>query len=346
MLNNFSSHRTQETPRIPMAKTTKIIRRSIYIFLQNYQHFTTTVAVLAIPFAASILLSQALVPSSSSLLPLIHNRLKTLFEAAGFPPSSEFFSILSLKLSQTISSSIFTLPFSLTFLLLAKASIIQVLRQHKPTFPPSFSSLFSAFSPLFHTYICNSFLILSANATVFSLLLIAFNFLEGSGFSSPNCILFLSAAGAVLYSIVLANALIISNLALIISGMESCGGYLAILKACVLIRGRTSVALSLALPANLVLAGIEALFQYRIVRAYRLGGVASHSMAFEGMFIAYLYSISVVLDTVISCMFYKSCKIGSWIEQEDGISYYSNQTHTAGEDKEGYVNLKNCEENV
>lgn len=106
------------------------------------------------------------------------------------------------------------------------------------------------------------------------------------------------------------------------------------------------MALSLALPANLVLAGIEALFQYRIVRAYRLGGMARPSMAFEGMFIAYLYSISVVLDTVISCMFYKSCKIGSWIEQEDGVSDYSYQIDMAEEDKEGYVNLKNCEEIV
>ncbi|KAH7550713.1 hypothetical protein ACOSQ2_024080 [Xanthoceras sorbifolium] len=333
----------QDCPRIPMEKTTKIIRRSIYTFLQYYQYFTTTAAVLAIPFSLSILLSQAILPSSSSLLPFVYNRLRTLFHAAGFPPSSEFFNILSLKLSQTISSSIFTLPFTLTFLLVAKASIIQALKNQRPTSLPSFSSFLSLFSPLMLTYICNSFLILSANATVFSLLFFAFNFLEGSGFSSPNCLLFLSAAGAVLYSIVLANALIISNLALVLSGMERSGGYLAILKACVLIRGKTSTALSLALPVNLVMAGIEALFQYRILRDYRLGEKSMASMAVEGMLISYLYSISVVLDTVVTCMFYKSCKAegGSWIEQEYKYSY---QVEIAEEYTGDYQSLKNSEE--
>jgi hypothetical protein len=78
--------------------------------------------------------------------------------------------------------------------------------------------------------------------------------------------LFLSAA-AVVYSIILANVIIICNLALVISGMERFGGYLAILKACVMIRGRASTALSPTLAVNIALAGVEALFQYRIVRA-------------------------------------------------------------------------------
>ncbi|KAK3225760.1 hypothetical protein Dsin_005622 [Dipteronia sinensis] len=278
---------------IPMEKPTKIMRKSIYTFLKNYEYFTTTAAVVVFPFSVSVLLSQAILPSSW----WIYNRVRTLFHAAGFPQSSELFNILSLKLSETISCTIFTLPFTLTFLLVAKASIIQALKKQKPCF----SSILSLFNPLLFTYICNSFLILSANATVFSLLFFAFNFLEGSGFSS----LFLSAAGAVVYSIVVANALIICNLALVLSGMERCGGYMAILKACLLLRGKTSTALSLGLPLNLAMAAIEALFQYRIVRHYRLGMA---SMAFEGMFISYLYSISLLLDTVVTCMLYKSCK--------------------------------------
>ncbi|KAJ0104912.1 hypothetical protein Patl1_18808 [Pistacia atlantica] len=318
-----------------MEKTTTIIRTSVYTFLQNYQYFTTTVAFLAFPFSASILVSQVFL--TSSLLPSLYNRLKTLFQAAGFPPSSEFFTILSLKLSQTISSSIFTLPFTLTFLLVAKASIIQALKQHHHKV-----SSFSLFNPLFFTHICNSFLILSANATVFAVLFFAFNFLEGTRFSSsPNWLLFLSATGAVLYSIVLANALIICNLALVISGMEKTTGYMAILKACVLIRGRTSTALSLALPVNLLLAGIEALFQYRILRVYHHGRIPDLAMGSEGVLIAYLYSISVVLDTVVSCIFYKSCKTSCLIEQEGRYSY---QIEIAEGETSDYVSVKNCEE--
>ncbi|XP_025012325.1 uncharacterized protein LOC8263390 isoform X2 [Ricinus communis] len=302
--------------RIPMARTGKIIRRSIHTFLQNYQYFTS-----------------------------VHSRLQALFRAAGFPLSSEFFTILSLKLSQTISSSVFALPFTLTFLLFAKASVIQALNKSKPTLSsPSFSCIICIFNPLLLTYIFNTFLIISANATAFCLLFLSFNFLEGFGFSSPNSCLLLSAAGAVLYSIILANALITCNLALVLSGGEKSGGFMAFLKACVMIRGRTSTALSLALPASISLAGIEALFQYRIVRPYNhRGQTASSLMVMEGMLIAYLYSVFIVLDTVATCIFLESCNRNSCIDQEEGRFAY--RIEILEEDYQGgYVSSKATQE--
>ncbi|KAK7388911.1 hypothetical protein VNO78_23738 [Psophocarpus tetragonolobus] len=301
-----------------MEVSCKILRRSTHSFLQNYHYFTSTAAFLAFPFSASILLSQALVPSPSSLLPQIYSRLRTLFDAAGFPSSSQLFSILNLKVSQTITSSIFTLPFTLTFLLIAKASVIQALNHHKPTLPPSFKSVLVLYKPLLHTYFCNCFLILSANATSFGLLFLAFSFFERLGYSSPSgLILFMSVAGAVLFSVILANALVICNMALALSGMERHGGYLAILKACLLLRGRTSMALFLALPVNVTLAAIEALFQFRVVRPYHIAGITRPCVALEGIFIAYLYSIFIILDTIVSCMFYKSLEAITWIGHED-----------------------------
>lgn len=83
---------------------------------------------------------------------------------------------------------------------------------------------------------------------------------------------------------------------------------MAILKSCVLIRGRTATALSLAVPVNLALAAVEALFQYRIVNAYYQEKTELFTLALEGMFIAYIYSLLIVLDTIASCVFYKSCK--------------------------------------
>lgn len=173
--------------------------------------------------------------------------------------------------------------------------------------------------PILNTYVFNSFLIISANASAFCLLFLAFGFVEGLGFSpSPSFLLCLSASGVVLFSVILANVLVICNLALAVSGMEGHGGYLTILKACVLIRGRTSMALFLALPVNVALAAIEALFQFRVVRAYHHDGKTGPFMALEGIFIAYLYSIFIVLDTIISFMFYKSCMIESWMVDREG----------------------------
>ena len=92
-----------------------------------------------------------------------------------------------------------------------------------------------------------------------------------------------------------------SNLGLVIAGMEMFGngggGYLATLRAFVLIRGRTSTALSLALPMNLTMAAIEALFQYRIVRSlsyYSSGSSRMGMVMVEAVLIFYLYSILVL----------------------------------------------------
>lgn len=305
-----------------METSYKIIRSSIFIFLSNYHYFTIS-AILALPFSASVLLSQALVPSSSLLSP-IQIRLQRLLNAAGLPQSSEFFDILSLKLSQTITSMILVLPFTFSFLLIAKASIIKALSQQKPSPPLKISSCIPILKPIFSTQVWTSLLILSANATSFSFLSIAFNCLDVYKLlSSSTSVVLFSAAAAILYSIILANAFVISNLAFVLSGMEAKGGYVSILKACVLIKGRNSKAISLALPLNMALAAIEALFLYRGAVVFSSNGFPTFSMTLEWIVIAYLYSIFIVLDTIISCMFFKSCKTAFWVEHQEHRYSYS-----------------------
>ncbi|KAJ6293870.1 hypothetical protein OIU76_022023 [Salix suchowensis] len=212
------------------------------------------------------------------------------------------------------------------------SSVIRALNNNHRK-PPSFYSIFSIFNPLLLTYMCNSLLILSANATAFSLLFLTYSlFLENIGFGLR---LFLSAAGAVVYSIILAHTIIVCNLALVLSGEERVGGYMAILKACVMIRGRASTALSLTLAANIAMAGVEALFQHRIVRAYRHRGETPGSLLIisEGTLIIYVYSILAVLDTIISCIFFKSCKATCCRidDQEQGkCAYRINENENGG----------------
>ncbi|XP_059303641.1 uncharacterized protein LOC132055708 [Lycium ferocissimum] len=289
---------------VPMQRTTKIIRKSIFIFLQNYQFFTITAAFFAIPFATSTLLLQSYIPSSS-FYPVIYERLHLIFDASGFPSSSEFFTLLNSKISQTIAISFLAYPFTISFFLFSKSLVIESLNYSKPTQKTTFPSYFH----LLLTQLCNSLLIISANATCFTLLFFSFNVVDYFfGLSNPRLVLLLSATGAVICSIILANTLIICNLALVTSGCEKIGGYMAILKSCVLIRGRTATALSLAVPLNLALAAVEALFQYRIVTAYYQEKTELFWLALEGTFIAYMYSVLLVLDTIASCVFYKSCR--------------------------------------
>lgn len=124
--------------------------------------------------------------------------------------------------------------------------------------------------------------------------------------------LLVSAMGAVVYSITLANGMVLCTMALAYSGVEGRGGFKAIICAYNTIKNKTSIALALAIPTNLGLAAIEALFHFRILSlAYQEENDSSKQLwllSLEGVLIAYLYSIILVLDVIVSCFFYQSCK--------------------------------------
>ncbi|KAK4804444.1 hypothetical protein SAY86_004261 [Trapa natans] len=285
-----------------VARPSRILRKSIHVFLQHYHYFTLTSALIAFPFSVSFLLSQDFVLSSpsSSILSSLYTHFSSLFRAAKFPLSgpSGLFSIANLKLSQTLSSSFLTLPFTLTFLLFAKASVIQSLGGTR-------ASLASTYLLILQTYVCTWLILLSVNATAFFLMFFAFCGIKN--FSSSWCTLIVSAASAVLYSVILANAIIICNLGLVLSGVERISGPLAIVKVILMIRERASTALSLAVPVNIALAATEALFHFRVSMTFHMTDNPSFLLILEGLFIAYMYSVLLVLETTVNLMFLKSC---------------------------------------
>ncbi|CAN0870995.1 hypothetical protein LINGRAHAP2_LOCUS9718 [Linum grandiflorum] len=325
-----------------------ILRTSIHTFLKHFQFFTSAPVLLAFPFAASVLLSQTAAPAAAATGTLF-SRLQSLSQAAGFPPSSQFLTILNLKLSQTIASLIFTVPFSLTFLLFAKSSVFSFLKNR--ALPRE--SVSSIFWPLLLTHVTNSFVLLSANASAFCLIIIAFNVLEPLSISSsPVFLLLVSALGAVVYSVILANAVVICNLATVVTGMERRGGYMAVLKAAVMIRRRASTALSLALPVNVAMAGIEALFQYRVIGGWYynnwvVGETETASdwynsgrfvvMGLEAALICLMYSVFVVLDAIVGSFLYKSIRdeiVGEGLGMEIGYYYAKWKVDDDDEDEE------------
>ncbi|KAJ0980220.1 hypothetical protein J5N97_008475 [Dioscorea zingiberensis] len=301
-----------------MEKATMIIRRSVNTFLYSYHTFSSIAALLVLPVSVSILLSQALISSSSSssssplLLLTITSRIQSLFDAAGFPSSSLLFSFLNTKLSETSFSFVFAFPSSITFLVLAKASVVLTIFEfprHKVA-PPPLSSLLRIYRPVLGTFLLSSLIFISINAAIFSLLFLAFSLVNFLGFSSNNSVFGLSAFGAILYSVILAFTIVICNLAIIVSAVENSSCFLSVLKACMIIRGRISTALILALFSNLMMAAVEALFQYRVIRPYHLNRKFNLALVGEGFSIIYMHSILIVLDVILTCMFYKSCKSG------------------------------------
>jgi hypothetical protein len=304
------------------ATTTRVMRAAVSAFFAGYHRFTSVAALLALPFSAAVLASEAMAPSSGALR-AVAARLRSVFAAAGFPPSP-FFALLEAKLSQTVFTFAATLPFALTFLLLAKACVAAMLRlrdddasESPPprrrrvavaALPPC-AAVARAYPAVVATHLLNAFLMLSANAAVFSLLLLAFGAADLLGLTSHVWTLALSAAGAIVYSLVVGVATVVCNLAIVVAATEpGCAGHAAVLRACVAIRGRVSTALALALPTNLGMAAAEALFGLRVVAQRRRDGRLAPGVAGEAFSIAYIHAICVVLEIIVTCMFYRSCK--------------------------------------
>ncbi|CAK9162951.1 unnamed protein product [Ilex paraguariensis] len=308
----------EETAYFHEQKTVKMMRSSIYTFLQHYQFFTTIPLLLILPFSASILLSQALSASSSLLLLTIPACFNSL-QATEFSPTSKFVTLFNMNFSQTVFSSIFSLPFALTSLVIAKGLIIQALIYHKSSFPLPFNSFRPIYKPLLVTQLCNSVFTIIVSATAFSIFLAALYFLEPSRFPLNNPLALL-VARLIFYSI-LANAGVVCNLALIITEMENCVWYTALRRALLLSWSRSSMTLSVKLPINLGILAIEVLFRYRVIRVYHLLGKIGPPLALEGLLIAYLYSLLIVLDTIASCLFFKSCK-SNFPTDQAGRYYY------------------------
>ncbi|KAL8141907.1 hypothetical protein V2J09_014939 [Rumex salicifolius] len=263
-----------------------IMRTSIHTFLTHFHRFTSTPTLFALPFSLSLLLLR---PSAASST--VHHRLHAILLAAGIPLNSPISQFFLFKLSQTLSSSLSSLPFTLSFLLLSKSATIQSLRHRQP--------YTAAFPALLLTQICNLFILLAANSACLSLLCLA----TAAIGTLPT---WAYAAGAVFYSVVVANAVVVCNLALISSGWEGIGGFTAIVRAFILIRGkRTLTALALALPASLAMAGTEAMFRYRIFSG---GERWIWGLAAEMVLIAFMYSVLIVGDTIVGCLFYQNCK--------------------------------------
>jgi hypothetical protein len=318
----------------------KMIRTALHAFFRHYHPASSAASLLALPFSAAALLSRShpalLAPSH-----LLSRRLRRVLVAAGFPPASQLLFLLSHRLSQRACAFLAAMPFSLSFLLLAKACAVHCCCS--PSAPPhgqrrrkdtsaAAAVLRSSYPAMAWTQVVNCLALLLANAAVFAALLAAFNAAEalhllGAGGAPPHgsrptsgpsldsgsgsrAVLALSAAGVIVYSVALANASAVCNLATVVAAAEGRGGAHAMLKALLMLlrAGDAATAVAASLPASLAAAAVEALFQLRVMRPYTATGKVTAGMLCEGLLVAYIHAMICVLDTVVTSMVYQSCK--------------------------------------
>jgi hypothetical protein len=315
-----------------MGSAGKIVRTALHAFFRHYHPASSAASLLALPFSAAALLSRthpALLAPSHAL----SRRLRRVLVAAGFPPASQLLFLLSHRLSQRACAFLSTLPFSLSFLLLAKACAVRFCcpasssapalfqqrcrqRQRGPEAASSVREVVgSSYPAMARTQLVNCLALLLANAAVFAALLAAFNAAEALHLLGPatggRAVLALSAAGVIVYSVALANAAAVCNLATVVAAAEGRGGGRAMLKALLMLlrAGDAATAIAASLPASLALAAVEALFELRVMRPYAAsGGRVTAAMVLEGLLVAYIHAMICVLDTVITTMVYQSCR--------------------------------------
>ncbi|KAG2629557.1 uncharacterized protein LOC120701039 [Panicum virgatum] len=312
-----------------MGSAGKMVRTALHAFFRHYHPASSVASLLALPFSAAALLSRShpalLAPSRS-----LSRRLRRVLVAAGFPPASQLLFLLSHRLSQRACAFLAALPFSLSFLLLAKACAVhcccstppppqQRRRRERPS-DAVVQAVRASYPAMVRTQLVNCLALLLANAGVFAALLAAFNAAEAlhvlgapSGTDrggGGRAVLALSAAGVIVYSVALANASVVCNLATVVAAAEGRGGAHAMLKALLMLlrAGDAATAVAASLPASLAAAAIEALFQLRVMRPYTLTGKVTPGMLCEGLLVAYIHAMICVLDTVITGMVYRTCK--------------------------------------
>ncbi|KAJ8445512.1 hypothetical protein Cgig2_031325 [Carnegiea gigantea] len=115
---------------------------------------------------------------------------------------------------------------------------------------------------------------------------------------------YLAMVVGLVFSVVFAKAIIVSNIAVVISVLEDASGPQALLRSTVLIRGQTQVGLLMYLGSTMGMTFVQGLFEHR-VKTLSYGDGSSR--IWEGPLLVIMYSFVVLIDLMMTAVFYFSC---------------------------------------
>ncbi|KAI9111796.1 hypothetical protein K1719_017486 [Acacia pycnantha] len=122
---------------------------------------------------------------------------------------------------------------------------------------------------------------------------------------SPDIVVGAAVLVGLVFSVIFANAIIICDIAMVISVLEDVSGAQAMLRSNILIKGQTQVGLVIYLGSTIGMALVEALFEHRVkMLSYGDGS----SRMWEGPLLVIMYSFVVLIDSMMSAVFYFSCR--------------------------------------
>lgn len=281
-----------------------ILRETVWILRYNSTGFMAILAVLICPVSA-VLLSNVLV--NQSLVKTLTFRLLLVAKSSGLA-LKPFIIHSCQKLSEMVISAIMCFPLFITLSLLSKAAVVYSVdcTYSRKRFDSLkfYVIIRKIWKRIVFTYLWVCAL-LSSCLTLFIVLLVIVScvfFLMG--FPS-DLILYPAMVVGLIFSIIIANAIIICNIAIVISVLEDVSGPQALLRSSSLIKGQTQVGLLIFLGSTIGMAFVEGLFEHRVTTlSYGDGS----SRIWEGPLLVVMYSFLVLIDSMMSTVFYFSCK--------------------------------------
>ncbi|KAF3518656.1 hypothetical protein DY000_02063437 [Brassica cretica] len=282
----------------------EILRETVRILRYNLAAFTLTLLLLICPVSA-ILLPNLLV--DQSVVNSLTIRLVLLAKSSGLP-LLPFVRNSCQKFSETAVSSAACFPLFVTLSLLSRAAVVYSVdctySRRKVVAAKFVVIMQRLWKRLVFTYlwVCVVIVVCLTSFCVFLVAVCSSFYVLGF---SPD----FNAYGAILiglgFSVVFANVIIICNTTIVISILEDVSGPRALVRANDLIKGQTQVGLLIFLGSTIGLTFVEGLFEHRVkILSYGDGS----SRIWEGPLLVVMYSFVVLIDTMMSAVFYFSCR--------------------------------------
>ncbi|XP_042500620.1 uncharacterized protein LOC122078619 [Macadamia integrifolia] len=293
----------------------EILRETVRILRYNSSVFMGIAVVLICPVSA-VLLSNVLV--DRSIVKRLTIRLLVVARSTGLP-LKPFIKQSCQRLSEMALANIFCFPMYITFSLLSKAAVVHSVdctySRKKFDVTKFFTIILKIWKRLVATYIWACMVIVGCIALFLVLLVAVCNIFSIVGFSS-DLIVYPAMMIGLVFSIVFANAIIICNLAIVISVLEDISGPEALLRSSILIQGQTQVGLLIFLGSTMGMTFVEGLFEHR-VKALSYGDGSSR--IWEGPLLVIMHSFVVLIDSMMSAVFSFTCRSSS-MESSEGES--------------------------
>ncbi|XP_068654822.1 uncharacterized protein [Aristolochia californica] len=282
----------------------EILRETIRVLRANATSFMTVAAVFICPVSA-ILLSNVLV--NQSIVKRLVTRLLLVARSSGLP-LSYLVKQTCIRLSEMIISNIFCFPFFITFSLTSKAAIVYSVActyaGKRVTASNFCSSVAKIWKRVVSTYIWCCVVVIGCMGLFLVLLIVVCNLFSIIGYPS-EFIVYPALVVAIVFSVAFAHTIIICNLTIVISILEEVSGLQALFRSVFLIKGQTHVGLVIFLGSTIFMALVEGLFEHR-VKTLSYGDGSSR--IWEGPLLVIMYSFVVLVDYMMSAVFYFSCR--------------------------------------